>query len=89
VDFPANFFDNMATPSSSAFLNSWRGCSSLSATSVENILNSVDTSGHSAPSSSVEITIVYDTGTGTPNITTAVTNLKSRGWTIRLNNVFQ
>ncbi len=89
VNFPANFFDNIATPSNSAFLNSWDGCSSLSATSVENILNSIDASGHSAPSSSVEIIIDYDTGTGTPNITTAVTNLKSRGWTIRLNNVFQ
>jgi len=89
VNFPANFFDNIATPSNSAFLNSWDGCSSLSATSVENILNSIDASGHSAPSSSVEIIIDYDAATGTPNITTAVTNLKSRGWTIRLNNVFQ
>jgi phage tail sheath gpL-like len=78
----------MNTPVSDCFVQTWDGCSSLSATSVENILNSIDTSGQSAPAS-VDITIDYNAGSGTPNITTAVTNLKSRGWTITLNGAAQ
>jgi hypothetical protein len=90
VTFPPNAFDNWAgTPSTDCFVEAWNDCSSLSATSVENILNSIDTSGQSAPASGLDITIDYDAGTGTPNITTAVTNLKSRGWTITLNGVLQ
>jgi len=89
-NFPPNLFDNWTgTPADYCFTQSWRGCTSLTATSVENILNSIDTSGQSAPASGVDIEIYYNTGTGTPNITTAVTNLKSRGWTITLNNVAQ
>ena len=88
--FPANFFDSWTgTPDIGCFVNAWDGCSSLTATSVENILNSIDTSGQSAPASSVDITIDYDAGTGTPSVSTAVTNLKSRGWTITLNGVAQ
>ena len=90
TDFPANFFDSWTgTPDIGCFVNAWDGCSSLTATSVENILNSIDTSGQSAPASSVDITIDYDAGTGTPSVSTAVTNLKSRGWTITLNGVAQ
>jgi hypothetical protein len=70
-------------------VNTWLNCSSLSAASVENILNSIDTSGQSAPASGVDITVSYNAASGTPNISTAVTNLKSRGWTITLNNVLQ
>ena len=88
VTFPANVFDNMNTPVSDCFVQAWDGCTSLTATSVENILNSIDTSGQSAPAS-VDITIDYNAGSGTPNITTAVTNLKSRGWTITLNGAAQ
>ena len=88
--FPANFFDSWtATPANSCFVFTWQGCSSLTATSVENILNSIDTSGKSAPASGVNITIDYNAASGTPNISTAVTNLKSRGWTITLNGVLQ
>jgi hypothetical protein len=88
--FPANFFDSWTgTPGSGCFSGTWSGCYALTATSVENILNSIDTSGQSAPASGVDITIDYDTGTGTPSIATAVTNLKSRGWTITLNGVAQ
>ena len=87
--FPANFFDSWTgTPLNNCFFRAWDGCSSLTATSVENILNSIDTSGRSAPASGVDITIDYD-GVGTPNISTAVTNLISRGWTITLNGVLQ
>jgi len=90
VSFPANFFDSWAgVPLNNCFVNAWNDCTSLSATSVENILNSIDTSGISAPASGVDITIDYDAGSGSPNIATAVTNLKGRGWTITLNGVAQ
>jgi hypothetical protein len=88
--FPANFFDSWTgTPANDCFTNAWNNCSSLTATSVENILNSIDTSGQSAPASGVDITIDYNASSGTPSVATAVTNLKSRGWTITLNGVAQ
>ena len=88
--FPANFFDSWTgTPTNGCFNQAWDICSSLTATSVENILNSIDTSGQSAPASGVDITIDYNAGSGTPSVATAVTNLKSRGWTITLNGVAQ
>jgi len=92
-DFPANLFDywSPGTPSNDCFYKAWDGCSSLTATSVENILNSIATSGVDAPASGPDITIDYDTGTGTPDITSAVTTLKacSPAWTITLNGVLQ
>ena len=89
-DFPANFFDTWTgTPGDNCFNLAWDGCSSLTATSVENILNSIDTSGQSGPGGGFDITIDYDVGTGTPSVATAVTNLKGRGWTITLNGVAQ
>jgi len=88
--FPANFFDTWTgTPADDCFVGTWDLCTSLTATSVENILNSIDTSGQSAPASGVDITIDYNAGSGTPSVATAVTNLKSRGWTITLNGVAQ
>ena len=88
--FPANFFDSWTgTPVNSCFVNTWLNCSSLTATSVENILNSIDTSGQSAPGTGPDITIDYNASTGAPNISTAVSNLKGRGWTITLNGVAQ
>jgi len=90
ADFPANFFDSWAgTPANNCFVSTWDNCSSLTSTSVENILNSIDTSLQSAPASGVDITIDYNAASGTPNISTAVSNLKSRGWTITLNGVAQ
>jgi hypothetical protein len=92
-DFPASLFDywSPGTPASSCFLNGWDGCSSLTATSVENILNSIATSGVDAPASGPDITIDYDDGTGPPDITAAVATLKacSPAWTITLNGVLQ
>jgi hypothetical protein len=90
TDFPANFFDSWsATPGINCFFNAWQGCTSLTATSVENILNSIDTSLQSAPASGVDITVDYNAASGTPDISTAVSNLISRGWTITLNGVLQ
>jgi hypothetical protein len=88
--FPANFFDTWTgTPANNCFVGAWDGCISLTATSVENILNSIDTSLQSAPAAGVDITIDYNAASGTPDISTAVNNLKSRGWTITLNGVLQ
>ena len=88
--FPANFFDSWTgSPATNCFVSAWGNCSSLTATSVENILNSIDASGQSGPAIGADITIDYNTSSGTPNISTAVTNLKSRGWTITLNAVLQ
>jgi hypothetical protein len=90
TDFPAGFFDSWTgTPVTDCFLNAWANCTSLTATSVENILNSIDTSGQSAPVSGRRISIEYNASSGTPNITTAVTNLKARNWEILLNGVIQ
>jgi hypothetical protein len=88
--FPANFFDSWTgTPANNCFVQAWDVCTSLTATSVENILNSIDTSGQSAPASGVDITIDYNAASGTPDISTAVSNLIDRGWTINLNGVPQ
>ena len=89
VTFPANMFNNLSSPVNKCFTIAWSNCNSLNAAGVENILNSIDTSGQSAPASGPDITIDYNASSGTPNITTAVTNLKSRGWTITLNGVLQ
>jgi len=90
TSFPANFFDSWtATPANGCFVSTWQGCTSLTATSVENILNSIDTSLQSAPASGVDITIDYNAASGPLNISTAVSNLKSRNWTITLNGVLQ
>jgi len=92
-DFPANFFDywTPGTPANNCFYYAWDGCSSLTATSVENILNSIATSGVDAPAIGPDITIDYDDGTGPPDITSAVATLKacSPAWTITLNGTPQ
>ena len=92
-DFPANLFDywTPGTAATDCFVDAWDGCSSLTATSVENILDSIATSGVDAPASGPDITIDYDDGTGTPDISSAVTTLKacSPAWTITLNGVLQ
>jgi len=90
--FPPNFFDNWTgIPVSNCFGSAWEGCSSLTATSVENILNSIaaSTGQQNAPGTNPVITINYNAGTGTPDITAAVANLQGRGWTITLNGVPQ
>jgi hypothetical protein len=94
TDFPAGFFDSWAgTPVDECFYRTWDGCSSLTATSVDNILVSIAASGVSAPSGTgtddKTITIDYD-GTTLPGTTaTAITTLKSRNWDIYLNGVQQ
>ena len=89
VDFPPGAFDGFGTPANDCFLNAWLGCSALSADSVQNILVSIDTSGQSAPSSGPQITIAYNTATGSLSAATntAVTSLKAKGWSIVVNGV--
>ena len=91
--FPAGVFDdwNPASVANSCFENAWSGCTALTATSVENILNSLATAGNAAPSSGVDIPIDYNAGTGTPSVATAVGILKglSPAWTITLNGTPQ
>ena len=94
TDFPASFFDSWAgTPGNKCFYRTWGNCTSLTATSVDNILVSIAASGVSAPSGTgtddKKITIDYD-GTTLPGTTaTAITTLKSRNWDIYLNGVQQ
>lgn len=92
INFPAGMFDTWtATPASNCFYLTWDNCINLNAQSVENILVSINNSGKSAPSSGKEITIDYNVATGglTANTTTAITNLKGKGWIIKINNVIQ
>ena len=90
VDFPAGVFDTMGVPASNCFAHTWTGCTALSTTSVENILTSIDTSGQSSPAGGGNyIIITYNVSTGALSAATntAVTSLKSKGWSIIVNNV--
>jgi len=92
TDFPANFFDSWTgTPLSGCFSLTWDNCFALTTTSVENILVSIDTSGTSAPAGNTEITIDYNVATGalTTPTTDAITSLKGKNWTIKINGVLQ
>jgi hypothetical protein len=51
---------------------------------VDAILDSIDTSGQSAPGTGPSITITYDTGTTAPAYTT-LASLKGKGWVIVVN----
>ncbi len=87
VNFPANSFNGLTSVAEAGFVNTWGGCTALSATSVFNILSSIDTSTQSAPSTGPQITIDYNVATGALSAATntAVTSLKSKGWVIVVN----
>jgi hypothetical protein len=92
TSFPANMFDSWTgLPVANCFLNTWATCTALTTTSVENILVSIDTSGQSAPATGTEITISYNVATGalTSPTTSAITSLKGKNWTIKINGVLQ
>ena len=89
ADFPAGFFDTWTgVPVANCFFQTWNGCASLTPTSVVNILTSLDTSGVSAPATGKDITISY-AGGDISAASTAITNLKSRSWTVTINGVPQ
>lgn len=84
ANFPANMFDTTGALASTAFNNTWGSCA-LTAQSIENILVSLDTNGHS------NITLVISGGTNAAKTTwstaanTAYDNLITKGWTISFN----
>ena len=99
-DFPAGFFDNWnpSSISSGVFNNTWDGCSSLTSQSVENILTSIDTSGKYATDTGASggtaladpvIDIDYNGDPLSAATTTAITNLKGKGWGITINGTLQ
>jgi hypothetical protein len=98
--FPANFFDNWnpASLTSGIFDNTWDKCSSLTSTSVENILTSLDTSGIYGTDTGLvggttladnTIDIDYDSSGLTGATTTAIANLKTKAWQITINGQLQ
>ncbi len=95
VNFPAGFFDSWAPAgvANACFDNTWDGCNSLSATSVLNILNSIDFSGIYGTNSGLVggtaladavIDIDYDNAETAPDITTVEASLLAKGWTVNL-----
>jgi hypothetical protein len=98
-DFPALFTDwNPSSIVNGVFNNTWDGCTSLTANSVEAILTSIDASNQHGtddgtstgnPLGDSGIDIDYNTATGSLSAATnsAVTSLKAKGWSIIVNNV--
>ena len=98
-DFPALFTDwNPSSIVNGVFNNTWDGCTSLTANSVEAILTSIDASGQHGtddgtstgnPLGDSGIDIDYNVATGSLSAATnaAVTSLKAKGWSIIVNNV--
>jgi len=98
TSFPANFFDswNPASIAPNVFNLTWDGCTALTAQSVENILVSIDASGKfgtytgasgGSALADAGIDIDYDGTTLSAATNSAVTSLKSKGWSIIVNNV--
>ena len=100
TDFSADVFANWNPQNlaSGVFHDTWKGCSALSAISVQNILTSLDASGQHGtydgtstgnPLGDSGIDIDYNVATGSLSAATnaAVTSLKSKGWSIIVNNV--
>jgi len=101
-DFSSDVFTNWNPSSitSGVFNDTWDGCTSLTAQSVENILTSIDASGKYATSTGASggsaladagIDIDYNVATGSLSAATtaAITSLKSKGWSIFINSVEQ
>jgi hypothetical protein len=102
TDFSADVFTNWnpALLTTGVFNLTWDGCTALTAQSVENILVSIDASGKYATTTGASggsalgdagIDIDYNVATGSLSAATnsAVTSLKSKGWSIFINSVEQ
>ena len=97
TDFSAEVFANWnpSVISNYVFHDTWKGCTSLTAQSVENILVSIDASGKygtatgAAGGGSIDsgIDIDYDGTTLSAATNSAVDSLKAKGWSIIVNNV--
>ena len=98
INFPAGLFDNW-NPSSiqtGVFDFTWTGCNSLTAQSVENILTSIDASGHYATTNKLQggtaladagIDIDYDGTTLSVATNAAIDSLSGKGWEVFINGV--
>lgn len=84
VTFGSKVFDawNPPTVGSGCFLDTWVGCTSLNVQSVSRILDSIDTSEKLAPAVDPQISIDYDTSTGSLPFSIIATRdiLASKGW---------
>jgi hypothetical protein len=100
TDFSADVFSNWnpSSISSGVFDFAWLGCSSLTSQSVENILTSIDSTGHYATTNKLSggtplidagIDITYNGDPLSAATTAAITSLKSKGWSIFINSVEQ
>ena len=89
---------NPASITSGVFNNTWTNCTSLTAQSVENILTSIDASGHYATTNKVSggtaladagIDIDYNVATGSLSAATnsAIDSLSGKGWEVFINGV--
>jgi hypothetical protein len=93
TDFPANFFDNLSGQmNENAFYNTWFGCSSLTAASVDNILISLDNSGvlptiNPASIFSKRINIQYTSVGPSYTATAAEASLNAKGWDVQINRI--
>ena len=97
--FSADVFNewNPSSIANAIFDNAFVGCTALTAQSVENILTSIDASGKygtatgaaggGAINSGIDITYNVATGSLSAATNAAVTSLKSKGWSIIVNNV--
>jgi hypothetical protein len=99
VNFPALFTNwSPSTVTSSVFNGTWRGCSSLSSTSVENILTSIDSSGvfgtytglvtgTALPDAGIDIDYNVATGSLSAATNSAIDSLSGKGWEVFINGV--
>ena len=99
VNFPALFTNwNPSTVTSSVFNAAWTGCSSLSSTSVENILTSIDSSGvfgtytglvtgTALPDAAIDIDYNVATGALSAATNAAIDSLSGKGWEVFINGV--
>jgi len=98
TDFTEGLFDNWnpATIYTGVFNNTWDGCTALTAQSVENILTSIDASGHYATTNKVSggpaladagIDIDYDGTTLSAATNSAIDSLSGKGWEVFINGV--
>ena len=98
TDFSDDVFANWNPQdiASGVFHDTWKGCTSLTAVSVGNILQSIDESGQHGtddgtstgnPLGNAGIDIDYNGDPLSAATNTAVTSLKAKGWSIIVNNV--
>ena len=98
IEFSSDVFSNWSPSSiqSAIFNETWEGCTSLTAQSVGNILQSIDASnqhgtddgtstGNPLGDSGIDIDYNVATGALSAATNTAVTSLKSKGWVIVVN----